>query len=133
MRCAGIVVFAASLVGLSACGSDDAGGGGGTTQVVEIAATEFAFSADERITIEAGDTVEFVVRNEGVIDHELEVLTDASRRLGKTDRIAPGSSDSVVVTFDEAGVYIVICDIDDHRSLGQWAEFEVIQGASEEG
>lgn len=133
MRCAGIVVFAASLVGLSACGSDDAGGGGGVTQVVELAATEFAFSADERITIEAGDTVEFVVRNEGAIDHELEVLTDASRRLGKTDRIAPGSSDSVVVTFDEPGDYIVICDIDNHRSLGQQAGFEVIQGASEEG
>ncbi len=128
MRRAGFIFFAVTLVGLSACGSDDAGGGesGSATQVVELAATDFAFRADARITIEAGDTVEFRVRNEGAVEHQMEVLTDASRRLGMTGRIAPGSSDTVVATFDQPGVYLVICDIDDHRSLGQQAEFEVI-------
>lgn len=128
------VVGAAAIAALSACGSDDSGSGSDTvTQVVELAATDFAFRADERITIEAGDTVEFRVRNEGAVEHQMEVLTAASRRLGMTDRIAPGSSDTVVATFDEPGVYLVICDIDDHRSLGQQAEFEVIGGASEAG
>jgi plastocyanin len=128
------IVFAATVVALSACGSGEAGGGSETpTQVVELAATDFAFRADARITIEAGDTVEFIVRNEGAVDHEMEVLTDASRRLGTTERIAPGSSDTVVVTFDQPGTYLVICDIDNHRSLGQQAEFEVIGVASEEG
>ena len=134
MRRSGIIVTAAMLAGLSACGADDAGSPDGTpTRVVEIAATEFAFRADARITIEAGDTIEFRVRNEGAIDHQFEVLTDASRRLGVTDRIAPGSADVLTVTFDEPGVYLAICDIDNHRSLGQQAEFEVIGGASEEG
>ncbi len=130
MRRAKWIVFVAALAGLSACGSDDARSGGDTpTQVVELAATDFAFRADARITIEAGDTVEFRVRNEGAVDHQMEVLTAASRRLGMTDRIAPGSSDTVVATFDEPGVYLVICDIDNHRSLGQQAEFEVLAGA----
>ena len=134
MRRAGLIGFAAAIVGLSACGSDDANRGiDAPTQVVELAATDFAFRADARITIEAGDTVEFRVRNEGAVEHQLEVLTDASRRLGITERIAPGASDAVVVTFDQPGVYLVICDIDDHRSLGQQAEFEVIGGASQEG
>jgi uncharacterized cupredoxin-like copper-binding protein len=132
MRGSGIIVIVivAALAGLSACGSDDAGAA--PTQVVEIAATDFAFRADARITIEAGDTVEFRVRNEGAVVHEMEVLTDASRRLGKTERIAPGSSGTVVATFEQPGVYLVICDIDNHRSLGQQAEFEVIAGTSEE-
>lgn len=127
-------VLLAAPLSMSACGSDDTGApGGGPTQVVELAATDFAFRADARITIEAGDTVEFRVRNEGAVEHQMEVLTDASRRLGITERIAPGSSDTVVATFDAPGVYLVICDIDNHRSLGQQAEFEVIPGASEEG
>lgn len=129
-----IIVLVACVIALSACGSDDPSGAGGEpAQVVEIAATDFAFRADARITIETGDTVEFRVRNEGAVEHQMEVLTDASRRLGITERIAPGSSDTVVTTFDEPGVYLVICDIDNHRSLGQQAEFEVIGGASEEG
>lgn len=138
MRGAQIFVATAAVaaVALSACGSDDADGGGtsGTaTQVVELAATDFAFRADARITIEAGDTVEFRVRNEGAVEHQMEVLTDASRRLGITERIAPGAADTVIVTFDQPGTYSVICDIDNHRSLGQQADFDVISGASDEG
>lgn len=134
MRSTAVVALTTAILGLSACGADDpAGTDSGVTQVVGIAATDFAFRADARITIEAGDTVEFRVRNDGAVEHQMEILTDASRRLGMTGRIAPGASDTVVATFDEPGVYLVICDIDNHRSLGQQAEFTVIGGASEEG
>ncbi|MFK7920067.1 MAG: cupredoxin domain-containing protein [Ilumatobacter sp.] len=130
----GLTGLAGAATGLAACGSDDQGDSSGdVTSTVQMAATDFAFRADARIVIEAGDTVEFVVRNEGAVEHEMELLTDASRRLAKTDRIAPGASDSLIATFDEPGVYTVICDIDNHRSLGQMAQFEVIAGASEEG
>ena len=54
-------------------------------------------------------------------------MTGANRRLGKTGRIAPGNSANVVVTFDEAGLYRVICDIDDHQTRGQTAEFTVFE------
>jgi len=122
---AGTIVGALVLV--AGCGSDDAGAPGSEARSVEIATVEYAFEAKESITIEAGETIAFVVTNEGEIDHEMEVLTDASRRLGKTERIAPGGSDTLVVTFEEAGVYTVICDIDDHRSRGQQAEFTVAE------
>lgn len=127
---AGVLALAAS-----GCGSGDAteGGSGEINSTVELAATDFAFQADARIIIEAGDTVEFIVRNEGALEHEMELLTDASRRLGKTNRIAPGGSDTLVATFDQPGVYTVICDIDNHRSLGQVASFEVLEGSSQEG
>lgn len=117
----------AALVAASGCGSDDAAAPAGEARSVEIAAVEYAFQAKESITISAGETIEFVVTNEGVIDHEMEVLTGANRRLGETGRIAPGDSANVVVTFEEPGLYRVICDIDDHRSLGQQAEFTVVE------
>ena len=110
-----------------ACGADDSedATGAPVDQTVGIATVEYAFEADAAISITAGETSEFVVTNEGEIDHEMEVLTDASRRLGKTSRLAPGQSESLVVTVEEPGVYTVICDIDDHRSRGQQAEFTV--------
>ncbi len=117
----------AALILVAGCGSDDAGAPTGETRSVEIATVEYSFVAKESITIEAGETIEFVVANEGEIDHEMEVLTDAGRRLGETGRIAPGASEALVVTFEEAGVYTVICDIDDHRSRGQQAEFTVLE------
>lgn len=121
---AGTTVLAVAFV--AGCGGDDnTGASGGAARSVEIATVEYAFVAQESITIEAGETIEFIVTNEGEIDHEMEVLTDASRRLGKTDRIEPGASDSLIVTFEDPGVYTVICDIDDHRSRGQVAEFTV--------
>ena len=117
-----------TLAVVAGCGGDDnTGASGGEARSVEISAVEYAFVAQESITIEAGETIEFIVTNDGEIDHEMEVLTDASRRLGKTDRIEPGASDSLIVTFEEAGLYTVICDIDDHRSRGQVAEFMVFE------
>ena len=110
---------------LASCGEPETVGNGTPPRPVTLAAVDFAFEAEEAITISAGDTIDFTVVNEGNSDHQMEVLTDESRRLGMTERLSPGDSDTVRVTFEEPGVYVVICDIDDHRSLGQVARFTV--------
>lgn len=124
------IILAIAIALVAGCGSDDDGAADAGSRSVEIAAVEYAFEAQQSISIEAGETIEFVVTNAGTLDHEMEVLTDANRRLGATERIAPGDTDSVTVTFEEAGVYRVICDIDDHRSRGQQAEFTVVEPAT---
>jgi plastocyanin len=110
------------------CGSDEAAGGvgdaDGPARTIEIAASEYAFNGDPGV-IAPGDTIEFAVENIGDIDHSLEVLSSSGSSLGRTDRITPGSSDSVTVTFDEAGVYRLICDVDDHLTRGQTASITV--------
>ena len=123
----GLVTIAASGL-LAGCGSDDPPVATGPARTVEVTAVDYAFQAKEAITIAAGETITFVVSNEGAVEHQMEVLTDANRRLGTTERIPPGSNDAVTVTFESAGLYRVICDIDDHRSLGQQAEFTVVDG-----
>ena len=85
---------------------------------VEIVAAEYTFSGEPGV-ISAGDTIEFVLENVGQLDHSLEVLSSAGGSLGATERIPAGGSGAVTVTFGDAGVYRLICDVDDHFSRGQ--------------
>jgi plastocyanin len=108
------------------CGSDDtaAGESSSAARTIEIIATEYEFNGDPGV-IGPGDTIEFDVENVGQVDHSLEVLSSSGTSLGRTARIAPGASASVTVTFDDAGVYRLICDVDDHLSRGQTASITV--------
>lgn len=106
--------------GVVACGADNP-----TTEqavepsrTIEIVAAEYTFAGEPGV-IEAGDTIEFVLENVGQLDHSLEVLSAAGSSLGATERIPAGRSGAVTVTFGDAGVYRLICDVDDHFSRGQ--------------
>ena len=111
-------------------GDDDDGGRGGeeADRSIAVTATEYRFDAEAGIEIVSGETIEFGVTNIGEVTHEMQVLTGDGKELGRTGEIEPSQSDSVTVTFEEAGVYQVICDIDDHLSRGQQARFEVTEG-----
>ncbi len=103
-----------------ACGADNPSteAPGGPTRTIEITAAEYTFNGDPGV-IAAGDTIEFALENVGQLDHSLEVLSATGSSLGATERIPAGGSGSVTVTFDDAGVYRLICDVDDHFSRGQ--------------
>jgi plastocyanin len=105
---------------IAACGADSpaAETSSEPSRSIEIIAREYTFNGDPGV-IAAGDTIEFVLQNDGAIDHSLEVLSEAGSSLGATERVAAGGSGSLTVTFDDAGVYRLICDVDDHLSRGQ--------------
>ena len=111
------------LFGTVGCGSEDTAPPP-VSQTLRITATEYAFGG-ESATITAGETIRFELVNEGQIDHELQLLNSDGRVLGQIERLPPGGMGSVEVNFEEAGVYTVICDIDDHQLLGQTAAFLV--------
>jgi plastocyanin len=119
-----LVVLVSSL--LVACGSDGTAGDESSSpeRTIAITASEYAFNGDPGV-IEAGDTVAFDVENIGEVDHLLEVLSSSGSSLGRTERIAPGDSATLAVTFEDAGVYRLICDVDDHLSRGQTASITV--------
>jgi plastocyanin len=124
-----MVVLAFGWAATSCGGSDDAGGAADSpdARTVEVTAKEYSFNGDPG-TIAEGDTIEFDVSNTGVLQHSMEVLSSEGSSLGKTERIEPGASAAVTVTFDEAGQYRLICDVDDHLSRGQSANITVIEG-----
>jgi plastocyanin len=110
---------------LLACGDEgDTATPAAPTRSIDLTATEYEFNGDPGV-IAAGDTVEFAVENVGRLDHSLEVLSSSGSSLGRTRRIAPGSTARVTVTFDDAGVYRLICDVDDHLSRRQTASISV--------
>jgi plastocyanin len=123
---AAVIAFASAGAACSSDG-DPSGAPSGAARTIEVAATEYAFSGDPG-TIVAGDTIEFALQNAGRLDHSLEVLSAQSRSLGRTERIGPEESATVTVTFDEAGTYRLICDVDDHLSRGQVASIIVQPG-----
>ncbi len=120
------IVVSVLTVWLAACGSADEA----TTDVpentrtIEIVATEYAFSGDPT-TITAGETIRFVVRNDGGLIHELQLLDTDARLVDRTEQLAPGEVGEITVTFASPGLYQVICDVDDHLSRGQRASFTV--------
>lgn len=121
-----VLLFAIGL--FAGCGSEETNAS--PPRDVSLEAAEYSFGADEAITITTGDTINFNVRNAGDLDHQMEIWNSENRVLGKTERIAPGALRSVTVTFDEAGSYRVVCDLDDHLTKGQQANFEVFDTES---
>ena len=112
--------------------------GAAITRTIEIVMTEWAFSPDP-IEIVAGETVEFVVRNDGTADHEFRVTTTenvehhiAEGHTGHDETmdgvllLEPGATGTLIVTFHEVGEFDVIaCLIPDHYEFGMHAELTV--------
>ncbi len=116
--------FLLSVVAVGACASDaDMPRDPDVEITVQMA--EYDFVSDVVPEFRAGQTVRFVVENVGVIPHEVQVLDTEATVLAQTGPVAAGDRTELVVAFDDAGVYQMICDIDDHLSRGQRALFEV--------
>jgi uncharacterized cupredoxin-like copper-binding protein len=94
-------------------------------RTIEISAEEFEFSVDE-IDVEVGETIEFVLTNEGNAQHEFSIggshmdggdhMHGAST--GSTGATEPGSEGSFVWTFTEAGETVFACYIAGHNEQG---------------
>ncbi len=110
---------------------------------VEITMTEFAFTPDT-VTVKAGETIRFVVTNDGQIEHEFRPTTvagaDEHLASGHTDHeeegaegeaheegeilVQPGETKTLDVHFDEAGEYtIYACLLPGHYESGMVGEF----------
>jgi plastocyanin len=113
-----IALVASGTVLVGGCG-DDASDAVGPARSIAVNAFEYSFSTTGPADIAVGETIRFVVTNTGGLPHQMEVLDGGGTRQGRTGVIAPGDTDEVVVTFEEAGLYQAICDVDDHLSRGQ--------------
>jgi uncharacterized cupredoxin-like copper-binding protein len=133
-----LLLSALPLLMLSACGSDDTGEGSpdalspdDVSQTVEFTATEYDFGADASTSIAAGEVVRFRLTNVGELDHEMRVLDENGRLIDQIQRLVPGASGEVLLQFESAGQYQLICDIDDHLTRGQRAIFSIEEPVSD--
>jgi uncharacterized cupredoxin-like copper-binding protein len=105
-------------------------GSGGTAQKaagrqVEIASKEYSFSGADQIKGAKGETVLLELKNEGTIEHEMEVFGPGGDALGEVGPTKAGDEGKVTITFDESGTYVLKCGIEDHETKGMKASFTV--------
>ena len=81
-------------------------------QIIEVSASEFRFEP-RAITIAAGPTT-FLVRNDGMVDHDFVIERGRGNAIAATEPISPGATAQLVTTL-EAGQYLLVCAIPGHR------------------
>lgn len=111
-----VLLMALALAACGGGGTSGAGGGGGTQagdKQIEVLMGDFFYDPSE-IEVEAGDTVTFVLSNEGTVGHDMSF-----DELGAlSDEVAVDDAGEFVVQFDEAGVYDFHCTVPGHKELG---------------
>lgn len=138
-----LLASAALALVISACGgaveastdNHDDPAGVTTERVIEVSMTEFAFSPAP-IEVNEGETVTFVVTNDGVVDHEFRLANDELVEAHEHDSdhedidemdkdmmsvllLAPGETGELVVTFDHDATFTeVTCLLPGHREAG---------------
>ena len=86
---------------------------------IAVSATDFRFRIKPGAFTRAGQTVTFVVKNNGKANHDFKIA-------GKKTRVLrPGQSARLSVKFTKAGKYLYICTVDAHRQLGMKGTYTV--------
>ena len=135
-----VAILFAALLGASLPARADAGHDaigragdpGKVDRVVEIVASEFRFSP-ARVSVKRGQTIRFLVRNEGRLAHEMMLGTMAElkehaalmRRFPNMEHdepnqvsVAPGGTGEIVWRFTRSGVVDFACLIPGHMEAG---------------
>ncbi|MBI2980128.1 MAG: cupredoxin domain-containing protein [Chloroflexi bacterium] len=95
---------------------------------IKIEAGEFYFKP-ANITVKAGTPVKFVVTNTGKIEHNFsfEELIAKGMTSARIGRILPGMTETLEITFDQAGTYIFDCSIPGHADAGMKGTVKVVR------
>ncbi len=131
-----VVLAAAALVGLAACGSGhdnptSAGPAPGEDRTIEIQMRDIAYSPDS-VDVRAGEKVRFVFTNIGQVDHDA-FIGDASAQDAHEKEmrgghmhhegsdaitVKPGKKGQLVHTFDRPGQVLIGCHQPGHYTGG---------------
>lgn len=111
-----IVVLAALAVGTAAARTQKPAA---TAATISVIATDFRFKLTPAAGPRAGQTVTFVVKNNGRTTHDFKIAGK------KTKLLRRGQSARLTVKFTKAGKYPYLCTVDAHRQLGMKGTYTV--------
>jgi len=95
-----------------------------TMQVVNVVAKEFAFEP-RQIEVKAG-AAKFVVRNEGTVEHDFEIVGIAEHGAEHETRLIQPNKISEVEVELSPGTYQVVCTVPGHKDAGMEGTIVVI-------
>jgi uncharacterized cupredoxin-like copper-binding protein len=96
-----------------------------TGREVVIDGKEYSFEGADQIHGVKGETVALELKNDGTIDHEMEVFGPDGASLGEVGPTKAGAEGKVTISFDKSGTYVLKCGIEDHETKGMVASFTV--------
>lgn len=147
-----LMVVAASTLGIGAASAHDGAAHSGgnalghsgdparVARTIEVSTTDAMRFAPAAITVRKGETVRFVVRNDGRLVHEMVLGTDTDLREhaammrehpemahaeSNAVRVEPGAKGQIVWTFDKAGRFTFACLVPGHFEAGMKGEVKV--------
>lgn len=106
---------------LAACGSRSNSTRPARTLSVEL--TEFAITP-ATVSTQVGETLTFVVTNEGVFDHDLTVANSEGEVLAHVE-VKHGQTDTLDFKPSASGELLVFCSINGHAKAGMTAHLVV--------
>jgi glucose/arabinose dehydrogenase/uncharacterized cupredoxin-like copper-binding protein len=107
-----IAAISAAAVALSGAASSTPG----RTLTVRVDATDFSFKLS-RLSVPAGSTVRFVVRNRGGVAHDFVIRGERTRLL------RPSQAQTITVAFPRKGTFRYVCSVPGHTRLGMKGVF----------
>lgn len=126
-----------ATVALAGCGGDAGAARSGGTRTVELDVRYSRFSPDV-VTVPAGTTVRFVVRNGDPIDHELIVGPADVHERHETGThavhgevpgevsVPAGATGETSYRFDDPGTVVFACHLPGHLAYGMDGEVRVV-------
>lgn len=106
------------------------------TRTITIRHSSFGLN---RLTVQRGDTVTFVVHNRDPIDHELIIGDEGVQARHEEGRqrlhhgavageisVPSGTTRSTTYSFDEAGTVFFACHLPGHYDFGMHGEIDVV-------
>lgn len=128
----GLAAFGA--VTFTACGGD--GAAAPTREyTIHLRAEEqgdtYKYIAEDPLDLRVGDRVTIEMRNAGALAHDLQVVHPDGQPIATGAATAPGGTLSVVVDFEDPGVYRLNCNVDNHLTEhGMQAFIEVTEAGA---
>jgi len=98
------------------------GGAAGAGGTVDLTATDFKFDPSEP-TVKAGD-VTFSLKNDGQVQHSLEIEDVNGEDVEIEGDVSPGSSGTLTADL-KPGTYEFYCPVDSHKEMGMTGEITV--------
>jgi uncharacterized cupredoxin-like copper-binding protein len=113
-----VAAAAIAMTTLTACGAD----GDAFSPVREYSINlraeeqgeEYTYVAEDALDLRVGDRVTIEMSNAGALIHDLQVIHPDGQPIAIAPPFAGGSSLTLVVDFEEAGIYRLNCLVDNH-------------------
>ena len=108
---------AALVLTMSACGSN-ARSEPLRTYTLNLRADDsepdYMYVAEDTVDLRVGDEVTFEMRNDGTLDHDLQIVDPQGDDIATADAVGPGQTLTLTVEFEEPGFYQLNCLVDNH-------------------